>query len=1178
MTYKGTSMNRMKFVLFFLLMTAFALAQQKPSLKDHPSLQKYRDIDWQQFNSKTASPETKRRVNEYMEIINGLNPNHLAGSPGEIKSLIINGNKITTSVYNYGSITRPNTLGNVADLVWQRLGYGYEFAPLVAAQVVNNRGDSLRIVDDGLWLNSQGDYSPSGLKWGWLPQAGYSAPSQPDIAAWSHRKDVNGDLTRKPHSWPESFYNSGAGRYVWPSFLGNDATAPDEEVYFVMDDYTNGEFSSYRPFPSDTTKLGLGLEMECRFFQFNNPLAEDIIFLVYRVTNRSQKTLPKVWFGMYGDPHVGGPNSFNDDLNGFYGPKDSTVNQRARNIMYSWDVDGRGDGGLPTGYFGFKFLESPTNSINNKDDDDDGIVDESPFNEAGVFIDGVSRPLNFGIADTNKYKRLYGSPKPRWSGDENGDWSLERDDVGLDGVPNSGDFGEGNGRPDIGRDVNNNITAEPNFGIRDVNESDQIGLTSFRAFPWGNPNFPNNDPLFFQWISEDTIDLNQTLFTTPGDNAFLYGSGPFPLEPGGTQRFSVALIMGSNLQDLLLNSETSQRILEANYRFAQPPTKPKLTAVAGDKRVTLYWDNFAELGVDPLTNTRDFEGYKIYRSEDPTFADVFTITDANGVPFLGKAFEQNGKRAQFDVVNTWQGLHPVEYLGRGVKYDLGANTGLVHEYIDSSVTNGKTYYYSVASYDHGFDSLGIQLPPTESQSAILQDAISGTFTFDLNTVAVTPGPLAGGSRKAGLTENNSVRRVSGIATGSMRVKVLDDLAVPDNVTYTIEFDSVGNKILYNVKAEKTFSEKFTSRDTSFVPLSRSNLVPSSVTVVNSSGATVPASNYRLDAAAGRIRGASSGSLPRGQEFEIRYQYYAIFGSDRVNNEDDNPAFEGLKLFVQGEVLGLDSARSGWRLRNNTNLVARIGRSRSFPNNLFKPAPLDLQIIWNKTDRDAQGRWLFPGDTLRNTSLQRKVVVPFRIVNITDTTKVQIIVSGSIVDTVWRPGRELAFLTPARFSPPSATTLMMSVFFDSVSNAPMILPAEGNIYEAKTTKNFTKGDKFVFTTKAVTFDPTKKDSLLSRIYVVPNPYVAFSGTEGPGSTSNLRGDNQLQFRNLPPQCTIRIYTMVGELVHTIVKDDNTSIARWNVLSNEGQRLAYGVYIYHVDAPGIGEKIGRLALIK
>jgi hypothetical protein len=55
-------------------------------------------------------------------------------------------------------------------------------------------------------------------------------------------------------------------------------------------------------------------------------------------------------------------------------------------------------------------------------------------------------------------------------------------------------------------------------------------------------------------------------------------------------------------------------------------------------------------------------------------------------------------------------------------------------------------------------------------------------------------------------------------------------------------------------------------------------------------------------------------------------------------------------------------------------------------------------------------------------------------------------------------------------------------------------------------------------------------------------------------------------------------MVGELVDTIVKNDANGFAEWNILSYEGQRLAYGVYIFHVDAPGVGQKIGRFALIK
>ena len=49
------------------------------------------------------------------------------------KNLIVSGNKIKTILYNTGSICRPNIFsppGNVADLVWQGLGYGFEFGPL----------------------------------------------------------------------------------------------------------------------------------------------------------------------------------------------------------------------------------------------------------------------------------------------------------------------------------------------------------------------------------------------------------------------------------------------------------------------------------------------------------------------------------------------------------------------------------------------------------------------------------------------------------------------------------------------------------------------------------------------------------------------------------------------------------------------------------------------------------------------------------------------------------------------------------------------------------------------------------------------------------------------------------------------------------------------------------------
>jgi hypothetical protein len=156
--------------------------------------------------------------------------------------------------------------------------------------------------------------------------------------------------------------------------------------------------------------------------------------------------------------------------------------------------------------------------------------------------------------------------------------------------------------------------------------------------------------------------------------------------------------------------------------------------------------------------------------------------------------------------------------------------------------------------------------------------------------------------------------------------------------------------------------------------------------------------------------------------------------------------------------------------------------------------------------------------------------------------------------------------------------MVGVLYSWPASGDQVLPSEGNVFKVNSTKPFVPGDSYTFTTTAATFEAGAATSALDRIYVVPNPYVAYSDFEQPGSDPTLRGDRRLQFRNLPPTCTVRIFTMTGELVDTIYKDDTNSYVNWGILSYEGQRLAYGVYIYHVDVPGVGEKIGRFALIK
>ena len=1191
-------MKSLKSSLLFLFCTSItvgvfitsdrAISQENPQ----KNAGQYPDVDL-----KYLTPEQQKEFWENFE-----KRLRKATGSSRVRSAVISGNRITTSIYDYASISRPGLATN--DLVWNGLGYGYEFGPLVGAEITDADGKVVHIIDDGFILRADGDYDPSSdLKWGWLPQPGYADSAQDQLALFSDRfKIVNG----KPKSWPGTWFNPVLGRYVWPSFLGDDATTPDEEAFFICDDFTNKEFRYY-PFPDDSTKRGLGLELKCRIFQFNNPLAEDIIFLVYEVTNVSPKRLDKVYFGMFGDPHVGGANDFSDDYAGFITPFGEILTDQppvfrpdipfdARNMLFAFDLDGVGQGGRRTGYFGYKFLESPTNSHNGIDDDGDGIVDEDPFNDAGIFLTEPNAGPNGylqGISDIAQYTRLYGPPHPRWQGDEDGDWDPKRDDVGADGIPGTGDFGEGNGRPDQG---------EPNFGFKDVAESDQIGLTSFNALLFGGDNRPKNDELMWQKMS--TANMRPEIIADPAkrptieqkaDNVFIYGSGPFPLGPGESQRFSIALLMGENLDDLILNAVTSQQIFRADYRFSQPPEKPTVVAVPGDKKVTLYWDTRAESSVDPLSGQKDFEGYKIYRSEDYTFTDVFTVTDANGIPFLGQPLtDTRGVKAQWDLVDEWQGLHPIEYPGRGIRYFLGNNTGLVHSYVDSTnVINGKTYYYAVVAYDRG-DTGKVRVPPTETQHAIKRDPITGKFTFDVNTAGVVPGPPAGGFVKANLDNPKgdfADRTALTLGTGDVRVKILNDFFVKDNKQYEVPFaiDTSTRSMAYSLRDLSEITDSLVARDTVFSPVKGSNLVPGTVTLKTSSGAVVPSTNYVVDYEKGRIKGSRPGALPSGQNFVVTYQFFPFVRSPYLANEDANPVYDGLRVFVRQDPIALDTTRSGWKVNTGNNVRLQTALSDA---GIVAPYPADFEIRFMAPDIARNDSTPTIGD-LRYTSVDTStngVVTPFQIINTTEGNRREKFFISEPFNTRnrrWDLGEKVIIFTPNvpinqnrtvyQFTAlPVADTLRVGGRDSLVDKSNP--PKNGDIYLLFSKKPFVAGDKFTFKTKAAFVDEGIAKSALDKAYVVPNPYVIFNPGEQPDILTDRRGERRLYFRNLPQKCTIRIYTVTGELVNTIEKDDLTDYAIWNLLSNEAQALSYGIYLYHIDAPGIGQKIGRFAIIK
>lgn len=296
----------------------------------------------------------------------------------------MDGNHITTMIYNTGTISRPGITPNLLDFAWNGLGYAYEMGFMVGAEVSDIHGTTQHIISEGFSSSADGDYGVDGLKWGFLPVGGFAKSSQPNIATNTNRG-----------SWDSSWTQ-------WPGKYQKGKPTANLESVYGMDDFTNKEFE-YLPFSGDSSKRGLGICAEVRCYQFSDANLADVFFEITDFWNVSTAKLKKMVVGLFFDPHIGGANNYADDAAQY----DST-----RRLAYIWDPDNVSDiPPIPPGYFGVLFVETPGNAGNGIDDDGDGMTDESPYNNidekdrdevdqlgltsfSNLSFGGVNRPKN----------------------------------------------------------------------------------------------------------------------------------------------------------------------------------------------------------------------------------------------------------------------------------------------------------------------------------------------------------------------------------------------------------------------------------------------------------------------------------------------------------------------------------------------------------------------------------------------------------------------------------------------------------------------------------------------------------------------------------------------------------------------------------------------------------------
>jgi hypothetical protein len=132
------------------------------------------------------------------------------------------------------------------------------------------------------------------------------------------------------------------------------------------------------------------------------------------------------------------------------------------------------------------------------------------------------------------------------------------------------------------------------------------------------------------------------------------------------------------------------------------------------------------------------------------------------------------------------------------------------------------------------------------------------------------------------------------------------------------------------------------------------------------------------------------------------------------------------------------------------------------------------------------------------------------------------------------------------------------------------PSPGDIWRIIPNFINTPSDVFTFTLNDTIFTGTGEDQL-DRINVVPNPFYLY------GPYDPTPGNYTLKFQHLPGTCTITIYNLAGDFIRQIDKTDvSTSEISWDVKTENGLTVASGIYVYVVEAPGFGTKIGKMAV--
>ena len=486
-----------------------------------------------------------------------------------------------------------------------------------------------------------------------------------------------------------------------------------------------------------------------------------------------------------------------------------------------------------------------------------------------------------------------------------------------------------------------------------------------------------------------------------------------------------------------------------------------------------------------------------------------------------KIYDGRGKQVgfvpieQFDLVNGIKDEDP--------KYPhlwLGSDTGLKHSWTDNTVKNGVTYWYSVISYDRGIREDSLLNPNGWDNMNSLECGKGTNPDSDPNLVMVVPHKTP--ENYVGPTIE--VVPLPGSYNGNITVATLIDEFAVTGHSYLISFDDTTSAQVkfYDVYHENT--EQYVARDKVNSP--EGPIFDGLQLIINElyTKATFVADSaywyYQQPGTASECNYTINGDLTKDYQFDYEFRFTA----------QGDTGFYPLNYAAPFEI---------WNITTDT--------TADFCSLQPNPKDTTAKMVGSWTDGDVitlrekvQGKTVFTW----TFNLGAPPLKYDTLSVVFDTTGID--TAGiAIVDTIYNIS-----VTDTSVAPKTGDVARI------VSGKPFVL--ERDLFRIETQR---------YTTREV----SKED--LRNIRVVPNPYIV---------TAEWDLDpyvKQLAFTNLPSECDIHIYTLRGERVQRLHhRSETDSWEYWNMLTFNGQEIAYGLYIYVVKTPQGDTKAGKFAVIK